>query len=390
MTTDEASASVADPMQEKMQESLEAVLSKKNLVRDQFLAGNMNPQMYIPITILLQHEKLLEIGATAEAVIIAATNSTRLGIDESKTMVRPMLKSKRNVVIIRDLVQGATEDEVRNIFAGSPYSEKVSSIKAEVNNTWFVKFDLDDGGSAEVVLWLRSQKFKGQSINAAIKSEHFLRSFVPVDMAPAPPPDAINPYSFAGNMGQFGDMKGAGKGMMHMPPMPMQMQMPSSQQPPGFWQSWGARTQPEAIVLPLTGPEVVPVTDREGKGKDANSWSWDKGGKGRGKDSQGKGKGKDNKGKHSKGAYDTADRGRAGQKKTRDEGGKRETDVSGPMQPKLRPPATYSREYQKYDRAQFEEIAKKVASEPLSKAESIMQLEDDTPIFRDSACLDLA
>jgi len=424
MAASETSAPVVDTMlvQAKVQESLEAMLSKKNLVRDQFLASNMNPQMYIPIFVLLQHEKLTEIEATVETVIAAATNSQRLGLDEGRTMVRPMLKSKRNVVIIRDIVEGATEDEIRNIFSDSPYSGKISSIKAEVNNTWFVKFDLDDG-TQDVVLWLRSQKFKGQSINAAIKSEHFLRSFYPVDMPSGPPPDVSNPNFHGANMGQFGfDMKGKGKGFPDvsnpnfygasmgqfgfdmkgkgkcmMPMAPMQMQMPCSQQPPGFWQAWGARPQPVPIILPLTGPTVIPTTDNEVKGKDANSWSWDKGGKGRGKDSKGKGKGADSKGKHVKGGYDTADReesatlrkGKAGQKKARDEGGPGKIEVSGPMQPRLFPPATYNREYQKYERALFEEIAKKVSSEELTKAETLIQLEVDAPIFRGTACLQL-
>ena len=70
-----------------------------------------------------------------------------------------------------------------------------------MNNTWFVKFNVDDGAQ-DVVLWLRSQSFKvgasvfmvlpfvppappspckGKPLNAAIKSEHFLRSFFPVN-----------------------------------------------------------------------------------------------------------------------------------------------------------------------------------------------------------------
>merc|ERR1711924_221912 len=64
--------------QAKVQKTLEGLLSKKNLVRDQFLAGNMNPQRYIPIGVLVAHEKLAAVGATEELVIGAATASTRL------------------------------------------------------------------------------------------------------------------------------------------------------------------------------------------------------------------------------------------------------------------------------------------------------------------------
>merc|ERR1719345_267340 len=96
-------------------------------------------------------------------------------------MVRPLLKSKRNVIILRDVTEGATEEEIRGIFKDGPHAEKIKTVKAEVNNAWFVKFDLDEG-TQDVVLWLRSQKFKGQTVNASIKSEHFLRSFFPLNL----------------------------------------------------------------------------------------------------------------------------------------------------------------------------------------------------------------
>merc|ERR1719387_1687265 len=102
-------------------------------------------------------------------------------------MVRPLLKSKRNVVILRDVPDGTTEEEVRGLFVGGPFADKVSSVKPDVNNTWFVKFNLDEG-TQDAVLWLRLQQFKGRPVNAAIKSEHFLRSFYPLHLAGAGPP----------------------------------------------------------------------------------------------------------------------------------------------------------------------------------------------------------
>merc|ERR1719204_947290 len=102
-------------------------------------------------------------------------------------MVRPLLKSKRNVVILRDVAEGATEAEVRALFGGCPHEAKLKEVRPEVNNTWFVKFDLDD--IQDVVLWLRDKKLKGEAVNAFIKSEHFMRSFFPL----SPPPAASFP-----------------------------------------------------------------------------------------------------------------------------------------------------------------------------------------------------
>mmetsp|Transcript_9227 Transcript_9227/g.17493 ORF Transcript_9227/g.17493 Transcript_9227/m.17493 type:complete len:519 (-) Transcript_9227:229-1785(-) len=318
-----------DSVVNAVQEALEAMLSKHNLVRDQFLAGNMNPQMYIPISVLLAHEKLGSVGATEASVIAAATRSTRLGIDDHQSMVRPLLKSKRNVVILRDIPSDATEHDIRELFVGAPHAELIVSVKPEVNNTWFVKFKLDEG-TQDVVLWLRSQKFRGQPVNAAIKSEHFLRSFFPLQLAGppmppmgyqglprppmdfggAPPPPPIQDYSGMGWPGMNGGeaMAFAGKGMAGKPGMPPP---PPPQyfgpQLPGFWQPWGARLQPPPLVfldattpasasMPVVaqqaspmGPEILDnVTGahtEEGKGKMAKGMEkgkgkeWGKGGK---------------------------------------------------------------------------------------------------------------
>lgn len=305
-------ASVEDSATSAVQEALEAMLSKHNLVRDQFLAGNMNPQMYIPISVLLAHEKLGSVGATEASVIAAATRSTRLGIDDHQSMVRPLLKSKRNVVILRDIPSDVTEHDIRELFVGAPHAEMIVSVKPEVNNTWFVKFKLDEG-TQDVVLWLRSQKFRGQPVNAAIKSEHFLRSFFPLQLAgppmppmgyqgmprppmefggQPPPPPPIQDYGGMGWPGMNGGDSGmafAGKGMAGKPGMPPPPPQYFGPQLPGFWQPWGARLQPPPLTfldsttpasasMPVVaqqaspmGPEILDnltsASTEEGKGK---------------------------------------------------------------------------------------------------------------------------
>lgn len=206
----------------ELQEILESMLSKHNLVADAYLAGSMNAQMYIPVSVLLAHEKLSAI-ATQEKLLAAARNSARTAVSEDETMIRPMLKSKRNTIILRDMPEATTEAEIREIFAESEFGSWIKSVKADVNCTWFVKFSGDD--TISIVMWLRSRKFRGEPINAAIKSEHFLRSFFPV----APPPQELDP---------------AMQGHMGGPPMPMgpPMMFPPVQ-PAGYWQPWGTRTE---------------------------------------------------------------------------------------------------------------------------------------------------
>ncbi|CAE7440985.1 LARP4B [Symbiodinium natans] len=257
---------------EQIQDALESILSKKNLVRDQFLASKMNPQMC----------------AAGRGVAAAAAKSKRLGVDDQKTMVRPVLKSKRNVVILRDLPEGTTEEDIMALLASGPYAENVVSVKPEVNNTWFVKFNVDDGAQ-DVVLWLRDQSFKGKPLNAAIKSEHFLRSFFPVnanlgfvppgqdiparlpptegdgmgmpDMLPGFPP--AQPQFGGKGMGGcgYGDFMGPPPGMhplgMMPPEVPMMQPPQYGLQGPGFWKSWGSRFKQPPLVLPANGLEAL-------------------------------------------------------------------------------------------------------------------------------------
>jgi len=304
-----------DAKMTEVQEALEAMLSKKNLVKDQFLAGNMNPQMYIPIITLLQHEKLKIAGATEAAIIAAANKSTKLGIDEHQTMVRPLLKSKRNVVILREVPEGTTESDIFELFVGAPHADRITNVKPEVNNTWFVKFNLDSG-TEDVVLWLRTQQIKGVPVNAAIKSEHFLRSFFPLDMAGGqgqPPmgyapmdPSQMDPSQMA-QMGQMVDPRSMGfiPMPMGMPPPPPPLQ--EGMQTAGFWQPWGQRYQAPPLIftsattlapssIPEPGQELPPLDFLEefeeaefggkgGKGGKGSSW---KGGGGKGKWNSGK------------------------------------------------------------------------------------------------------
>lgn len=237
-----------------VQEVLESILSKKNLVRDQHLAGSMNPQMYIPVGRLLENERLKGVRATEQAVIVAARRSTRLGVDEAGRMVRPLLKSKRNTIILRDIPDDATEEEVRSLFVGCPGEDKLEQVRAEVNNTWFVKFHLD--GTQDVVLWLRGQEFRGKPVNAAIKSDHFLRGFFTPE-----PNQADMAYGMSQNLADVMAAAGPPPGVPPPPPPPM-MQRPPSLQSPGFWQPWGRRfQQPPLVFTSPTTPAFPSAAD---------------------------------------------------------------------------------------------------------------------------------
>jgi len=171
-----------------IQEKLEFLLSKTNLVEDSFIQQHMNAQMYIPLAALVRHHSLRSLGEDPEAIISAAREaaqgSDKVGMDSELLLVRPLnLKPRRNTLILHDLPDDLPEDELKALFEGSPESESFCSLKPDVNNTAFVSFKTDEAAQ-NAALWLRSQKFQGAEIKCAVKSEHFVRSFFPASGTP--------------------------------------------------------------------------------------------------------------------------------------------------------------------------------------------------------------
>eukprot|EP00746_Dinoflagellata_sp_MGD_P077148 gnl/MRDRNA2_/MRDRNA2_30988_c0_seq1.p1 gnl/MRDRNA2_/MRDRNA2_30988_c0~~gnl/MRDRNA2_/MRDRNA2_30988_c0_seq1.p1 ORF type:complete len:416 (-),score=94.33 gnl/MRDRNA2_/MRDRNA2_30988_c0_seq1:17-1081(-) len=343
----------------------------------------------------------------------AADKSAKLGIDEGRLMIRPLLKSKRNIIILRDIPDGTTEDEIRGIFDDAPHKDKLVSVKPEVNNTWFVKFDLDEG-TKDVVSWLRSQKFKGNTCSAAIKSEHFLRSFFPLNLAggvqmgqkggmpgampgpmpgmdggymmgpPGPPAQAgkgsrkgkgndMNGWGQQGSWGggkgegSWGGGKGAGKGAG-------KGKGGWGIQPPGYWQPWGVKKSGAMMGgadMPVVvnqaanlSPDIFDNTGSMGIGKS----------EGKGKKAGKKGEGGDSKWKPKKDAGDGAGGAGAPTSPTGAGVGQR--------------PSGYDGDFKKYSREEIEKIFSTIGSPPIPEA--IEGHREDFPIFLDEASIVLA
>lgn len=184
-----------------VQSRLEELLSKQSLADDAFIQQHFNAQMYIPLSVLIRHTSMQSLGASAttllEAAKAAAQQSEKVTLDKDGWMVRPILKPRRNTLILHDLPEEVTEEELVELFASSPESESFCSVKPDVNNTAFAAFKNDESAQ-NAALWLRSQKLKGSVIKCAIKSEHFVRSFFPA--SPSPMMQAANPYMMPGQV----------------------------------------------------------------------------------------------------------------------------------------------------------------------------------------------
>jgi len=183
-----------EPLIDTVQNRLEDLLSKQNLSEDAFIQQHMNAQLYIPLAVLARHHSIRSLGdeatvlATAKA---AAQRSEKVGVDEEGDMVRPLLKARRNTIILHDLPEIFPEEELKTLFNSSPESENFTSLKPDVNNTAFACFKTEEAAQ-NVALWLRSQKLQGAEIKCAMKSEHFVRSFYPASAGPSI--QASSPY----------------------------------------------------------------------------------------------------------------------------------------------------------------------------------------------------
>ncbi|CAJ1453191.1 unnamed protein product, partial [Effrenium voratum] len=165
---------------QKVQEKLEHLMSRENLQEDSFIQMNMDAQMQIPICILAGHEQFEQLQAVDVATLYdAALRSQSVLVDKANMQLKPVIKSKRNTVILHDLAEGIPLEELHELFDRCPAGEKLKTIKPDVNSTAFVTFE-DDSAAQDAALWLRSQKLRDCPVKCSIKSEQFLRSFFPM------------------------------------------------------------------------------------------------------------------------------------------------------------------------------------------------------------------
>ncbi|CAD7963298.1 unnamed protein product [Amoebophrya sp. A120] len=246
-----------------LQEMLEKLLSKKNLAKDQFLRGCISPQMYVSVADLLKHDRICAMRkpVTEQDILAAAEHSAKLGVDLEQKLVRPMLRSKRNTIIVREFPYG--EQVLKNDILGrldESLRSQIVGIKADVCDTWFLKCASDDA-TQKIALFLRDQEYEGKKIQSAIKSEHFLRSFFPVHGVPpnnliplnTPPGNDTTNCGVANMMLNASPPMGAAGQVPNMQMQPMQL----SPQPSAAPMSWGAEMFP-ASPVPLM-PQTQPV-----------------------------------------------------------------------------------------------------------------------------------
>eukprot|EP00929_Paragymnodinium_shiwhaense_P092232 TRINITY_DN5210_c0_g1_i1.p1 TRINITY_DN5210_c0_g1~~TRINITY_DN5210_c0_g1_i1.p1 ORF type:complete len:536 (+),score=145.30 TRINITY_DN5210_c0_g1_i1:151-1758(+) len=174
------------PSLDAVQRKLEDLLSKGSLATDTFLQHSMSAQMYIPLAALSKHTSLSSLGNIDVSILLeAAKRSSQLTVDEACLMVRPVLKAKRNTLILHGLPEGAGEQDLLDLFLKYSGKEALEAVKPDVNRTAFVTFTSDETAQS-AALWLRSQTLMGAPIKCSVKTEQVNRGFFPASSPPSP------------------------------------------------------------------------------------------------------------------------------------------------------------------------------------------------------------
>ena len=93
----------------------------------------MNDNGYISIQLLIDFFYNVLSTVPVEDIVEALSDSTVVVVDPRTQMVRPNINVERKTIILRDIPENTTEEEIRALFAN--YGT-VESVKLSIGNSW--------------------------------------------------------------------------------------------------------------------------------------------------------------------------------------------------------------------------------------------------------------
>jgi hypothetical protein len=159
----------------ELRKQVEFYLSRENLARDTYLTSMMDAQHTVPLEEIARFRKMIQICDDPELlktlVPEAIAGSSVCCVTEDGKGLRPLIKSERNTLILRDISSDTKPARVREIFA-VPDGKPVKSIRSDVGDTWFVTME-SEADAVATMLAIRNQviTFQGGAIKARLKSE---------------------------------------------------------------------------------------------------------------------------------------------------------------------------------------------------------------------------
>jgi len=190
-----------DQLKQMLQHQLEYYFCRENLAHDTYLMSQMDSEQFVPIVIIANFNQIKKLTNDIKLVTQVLRESPNVQVDSEGMKVRPNhsrqtdVNSLRCTVILREIPDDTTQEEMQNLFSGIS-CPRIVSCEFSLNNSWYVTFDTDEDAQ-RAYRYLREEirEFKGHPIMARIKAKPMNRSSTTWrDGGSKPPSGTTNGY----------------------------------------------------------------------------------------------------------------------------------------------------------------------------------------------------
>jgi len=177
-----------EALKEALQDKIEQIFTKEYLSTDPSLVSKMNStELSVSVDVIAGLQPIQSLTEDTDLILHVLRTSSKVIFDEANRLVKPSFKiNQRNTIILRDIPATVDPEKIRALFDDPKYQVKISDVRADVGDTWFVTFE-DEEVTTDAFFYVRQKSFDGKLVQGRIKSENLLKSFT----APQPP---ITPY----------------------------------------------------------------------------------------------------------------------------------------------------------------------------------------------------
>ncbi|KAM7454966.1 hypothetical protein BLSTO_04278 [Blastocystis sp. subtype 1] len=175
----------------KIREQMETLLSIEGMAETAMLPSYMNEDGFLPVSLLLNLISTSLPSLSVDTVIEAVQGSDKVVVDGETKMIRPAIPVERKTIILRDVADDVTEDDIRQLFEGVG---SVESIKPPVGNNWFIVMT-SEAEALSALKTLRSKTLKDMAVHARIKNESRIMTINRmINALRESMPESSNPY----------------------------------------------------------------------------------------------------------------------------------------------------------------------------------------------------
>jgi hypothetical protein len=156
------------------------LFTKNNLENDEFLIANTTVNGAVPIEIIIQAPKILNICQDADTIRYALKECKSIFISEDG--IRSIIKPEQNTLILRDISSTTSVEDITSIFSNLLETDtdcpQAQSVRPDMNNTWYITFTTEtDARVALETLRLRNTHFNDKPVRARLKTESLNKSY---------------------------------------------------------------------------------------------------------------------------------------------------------------------------------------------------------------------